>query len=83
VGQEESPVDGQLKMTAVMDSYGLQVMVCNVAVVVAQAQTALEVQVVAVMEVSPVTALRAQLIQDQVAVVVELVHLEVRAVQVW
>jgi hypothetical protein len=69
-------------MKAVMDSYGLQVMVCNVAVAVVQAQIALEARVVAVTEVFPATVLQAQLIQDQAVAVAELVHQVAQAVQV-
>jgi hypothetical protein len=73
--QAESPGGVPLQMKAVMDSYGLQAMVYNVAVVVAQVQIALEVQVAVATEVFPAMVDQAQLIQDQVVVVVGLVQL--------
>jgi hypothetical protein len=80
--QAESPGGVPLQMKAVMDTSGLVAMVYNVVVVGVQAQTALEARVVAVTEVFPATVLQAQLIQDQVVAVAELVHLVAQAVQV-
>jgi hypothetical protein len=82
VVRAESPGGVPLQMKAVMDSYGLQAMVYNVAVAVAQVQIASAVQVVAATEVFPAMVDQAQLIQDQVAVVAEPVHQVVWAVLV-
>jgi hypothetical protein len=81
-GQAESPGGVPLPMKAVMDTSGLVAMVYNVAVVVVQAQTALEARVVAVTEAFPAMVDQAQLIQDQVVAVAELVHQVAQAVRV-